>query len=69
MSGFKKFLKETDAPRGKTRTINIKTTTHDFYRKTASYYGIGITTLVNNILEEWMKENKPDIVEDMKTNL
>lgn len=69
MSGFKKFLHQTDASRGKTKTININISTHDFYRKTASHYDIGITTLVNNVLEQWMIENKVEIIEDMKTNL
>lgn len=69
MSGFKVFLHETDAPKGKTRTINIKVSTHDFYRKTASHYDVGITTMVNNILEHWMDENKSDIIKDMKSDL
>ncbi len=69
MSGFKKFLHETDAPKGKARTVNIRSTTHDFYKKTASFYDVGITTLINNILENWMQENKPDIINDMKKNL
>ncbi|MEO9475094.1 MAG: hypothetical protein ABJ004_12415 [Cyclobacteriaceae bacterium] len=69
MNGFKSFLHETDAPKGKTRTINVKASTHDFYRKTAIHYDVGISTLVNNILEHWMEENKPGIIEDMKSNL
>ncbi len=69
MSGFKNFLNETDAPKGRTRTINIKVSTHDFYRKTASHYDIHLTTLVNNVLEHWMEEHKSDVIQDMKSNL
>lgn len=69
MSGFKAFLHEPDSPKGKTRTINIKASTHDFYRKTAIHYDVGISTLVNNILEHWMDENKSDIIDDMKSTL
>jgi hypothetical protein len=65
MSGFKVFLQEPDTPKGKTRTVNIKGSTHDFYRKTANFYDINITTLVNNVLEDWVKRYKEEIRDDM----
>ncbi|MEO9476767.1 MAG: hypothetical protein ABJG41_14590 [Cyclobacteriaceae bacterium] len=69
MSGFKKYLYSDDRGSEKTKTINIKVSTHDFYKKTSNFYNIGISTLVNNILEDWMKEHQKEINEDIKSNL
>ena len=69
MRDFKRFLLEKDTPKGKNRTVNIKSSTHEFYKKTSSFYGVHISTIINNILEDWIDLNKSEIIDDIKTNL
>lgn len=69
MSGFKDFLHSSDGPKEKHRTINIKSSTHEFYKRTANFYGIGITTLVNNVLDDWLRKHGADISQDIKDKI
>ncbi len=70
MSRFKDFLKPGDNPtKEKYKTLNISGSTHEFYKRTANFYGVGISTLVNNVLDEWIKVYEKDIRKDIKDNI
>lgn len=65
MSDFKRFLYAADSPKQKSRTINIKNSTHEFFKKTSNFYDVQISTLVNNVLDDWISRNKDEIRQDM----
>lgn len=63
---FEDFLLEQPSGSDKgIRTVNIKGNVHQFYKKVANHYDVGISTIISNILIAWKEEHKDEIKSQM----
>ncbi|MEQ8925717.1 MAG: hypothetical protein RLO81_07860 [Fulvivirga sp.] len=62
---FKKYFIEEDNKEKNFRTMEVEDTLLAFYEDAAPYYNSNTTTIINNILREWIDTHHYDIKKDI----
>ena len=62
---FKKYFINEDNQEKNFRTMEVEESFHTFYREVAPYYNSNTTTIINNILREWIDIHHYDIKKDI----